>query len=57
MHTATLGRIEALLIGVATTQPEKTMASLNSLNELRAKLVGRRLDIRNAQVGAQAVCK
>jgi len=45
MHTTTLGLIEALLVGVAKTQPEKTMASLKLLNELRAEVVGRRMDL------------
>ncbi len=45
MHTATLGLIEALLVGVAMSQPDKAMASLRSLNELRAKLAGRRMDL------------
>jgi DNA-binding MurR/RpiR family transcriptional regulator len=45
MHTATLGLIEALLVGVAMTRPEKTMASLRTLNELRAMVVGRRMDL------------
>lgn len=45
MHTTTLGLIEALLVGVAKTQPDKTMASLNLLNELRASIVGKRIDI------------
>jgi len=45
MHTTTLALIEALLVGVAKTQPEKTMASLQTLNELRANVVGRRMDL------------
>jgi len=49
MHTATLGLIEALLVGVAMTEPDKTMASLNALNALRAKMVGRRMDLPTAQ--------
>ena len=45
MHTATLGLIEALLVGLAKTQPEKTIASLELLNELRAGVTGRRMDL------------
>jgi len=45
MHTTTLALIEALLVGVAKTQPEKTMASLKLLNQLRAEVVGKRMDI------------
>jgi DNA-binding MurR/RpiR family transcriptional regulator len=41
MHTATLGLIEALLVGIATKRPRETMASLKSLNEAREKLVGK----------------
>ncbi len=45
MHTTTLGLIEALLVGVAKSQPEKAMASLKSLNELRTHVVGKRMDL------------
>jgi DNA-binding MurR/RpiR family transcriptional regulator len=45
MHTATLGLIEALLVGIATKRPAKTMASLKNLNELRAQLVGHPMDL------------
>jgi DNA-binding MurR/RpiR family transcriptional regulator len=41
MHTATMGLIEALLVGVASKRPRETMASLKALNAARAKLVGR----------------
>jgi DNA-binding MurR/RpiR family transcriptional regulator len=41
MHTATLGLIEALLVGVAATKPRKTLASLNELNAMREKLGGK----------------
>jgi DNA-binding MurR/RpiR family transcriptional regulator len=41
MHTATLGFIEALLVGVATKRPDETLASLKELNEARAKLTGK----------------
>jgi DNA-binding MurR/RpiR family transcriptional regulator len=40
MHTATLGFIEALLVGVATRRPAETLASLRALNEAREKLGG-----------------
>ena len=40
MHTATLGLIEALLVGVAARRPDKTMKSLMSLDSLRARLAG-----------------
>ncbi len=40
MHTATLGFIEALLVGVATRRPAEILASLHALNEAREKLGG-----------------
>ena len=40
MHTATLGLIEALLVGVATKRPGETLASLKELNEARERLAG-----------------
>jgi len=45
MHTATLGLIEALLVGVAVKRPAETLASLRSLNALRAQLVGAPMDL------------
>ena len=45
MHTATLGFIEALLVGVATRRPDETLASLKELNEAREKLAGRRMKL------------
>jgi len=45
MHTTTLALIEALLVGVAKTQPEETMASLKLLNQIRAEVAGKRMDI------------
>ena len=46
MHTATLGFIEALLVGVAAKRPGETLASLRALNEARAKLAGRPMNLR-----------
>ncbi|MBN8979640.1 MAG: MurR/RpiR family transcriptional regulator [Rhizobiales bacterium] len=40
MHTATLGLIEALLVGVAASKPVETLANLKELNELRRRLAG-----------------
>ena len=40
MHTATLGLIEALLVGIATHRPGETIAGLKALNKARARLVG-----------------
>ncbi|MCF8467720.1 MAG: MurR/RpiR family transcriptional regulator [Sneathiella sp.] len=45
MHTTTLGLIEALLLGIAKVQPEKALASLELLNELRASVSGKRMDL------------
>ena len=39
-HTATLGLIEALLVGLAATRSTETVASLKTLNALRAELAG-----------------
>jgi len=38
MHTATLALIEALIVGVATRQPEESLANLENLNRLRLAL-------------------
>jgi DNA-binding MurR/RpiR family transcriptional regulator len=43
MHTATLGLIEALLVGVAATRPDETLAALKALNDARERLAGKRL--------------
>ncbi len=44
-HTATLGFIEALLVGIATKQPRETLASLKSLNDAREKLAGKKMSL------------
>ena len=41
MHTATLALIEALLVGVAADRPDRSIASLEELNGLRAALAGK----------------
>jgi len=46
MHTATLGFIEALLVGLAVRRPDQTLASLKALNEARCKLTGRPMNLR-----------
>lgn len=51
MHTATLGLIEALLVGIAAKRPAETMANLKSLNALRAQLVGVPMDLPVSQNG------
>jgi DNA-binding MurR/RpiR family transcriptional regulator len=45
MHTATLGFIEALLVGVATRRPAETLASLKELNQARERLVGKSMNL------------
>jgi DNA-binding MurR/RpiR family transcriptional regulator len=40
-HTATLGLLEAILVGVASRRPVETLASLEGLNESRRKLAGK----------------
>lgn len=46
MHTATLGFIEALLVGVAAKKPDETLASLKALNQARQKLAGQPMNLR-----------
>jgi DNA-binding MurR/RpiR family transcriptional regulator len=41
MHTATLALVEALLVGVAAARPAETVASLDTLNGVRAALAGK----------------
>lgn len=45
LHTATLGLIETLLVGVASQRPEETLASLRTLNEARERLAGQPMDL------------
>lgn len=45
MHTATLGLIEALLVGLATTRPDETLACLRLLNQSRAELDGKSMQL------------
>jgi hypothetical protein len=40
MHTATLGLIEALLVGIAAARRKESLQSLRLLNEAREKLAG-----------------
>ena len=44
-HGVTLVVVEALVLGVAATDPAQSDASLATLNELRAELAGRRIDV------------
>jgi DNA-binding MurR/RpiR family transcriptional regulator len=44
-HTATLGFIEALLVGIAAKRPRETLAGLKALNETREKLAGKRMGL------------
>jgi DNA-binding MurR/RpiR family transcriptional regulator len=45
MHTATLALFEALLAGLAAKRPAETIASLKLLNDLRARLAGKPMDL------------
>lgn len=45
MHTATLGLIEALLVGVAAKNPKATIKNLKLLNALREQIVGESVDL------------
>jgi DNA-binding MurR/RpiR family transcriptional regulator len=53
MHTATLGLIEALLVGVASQRSAETLASLEELSELRQRLTGEAAHP-SVQVGAKS---
>jgi DNA-binding MurR/RpiR family transcriptional regulator len=45
MHTATLGLIEALLVGIGAKRPQATLESLEDLNRLRKAVVGAPADL------------
>ncbi len=45
MHTATLGFLEAVLVGIAARRPGQTLAALRELNDARAKLAGRPMNL------------
>jgi DNA-binding MurR/RpiR family transcriptional regulator len=45
MHTATLGLIETLLVGVASKKAQDTLRSLEILNTLRKEVAGESVDI------------
>lgn len=57
MHTATLGLIEALLVGIAANNPEATIRSLDSLNALRERIVGRSMDLGTGHKGKRVRSK
>lgn len=44
-HTATLGLLEALLVGVASLRPKETLVSLEGLNERRRRLTGKAMKL------------
>jgi DNA-binding MurR/RpiR family transcriptional regulator len=44
-HTATLGLIEAMLVGLAAKRPTDAVASLKNLNRLRSELAGEMMDL------------
>jgi len=45
LHTATLGLLEAVLVGVAAKRPTETVASLKMLNSLRKTITGEPMDL------------
>jgi len=45
LHTATLALIEALLVGIAKQRPKESLASLEALNQIRAKLSARQIGV------------
>jgi DNA-binding MurR/RpiR family transcriptional regulator len=49
LHTGTLGLVEALLVGLATTRPAETLASLRRLNQARAELAGESMALPDRQ--------
>jgi DNA-binding MurR/RpiR family transcriptional regulator len=51
LHTATLGLIEAVLVGVAAKRPAEAVASLKRLNSLRAKIAGQPMDLPSPHSG------
>lgn len=55
MHTATLGLIEALLVGVAAKRPKETISNLQLLNDLRAEIAGQTIDLPMPELGRQPV--
>lgn len=52
LHTATLGLIEAMLVGVAAKRPTETVASLKMLNTLRTRIAGQPMDLPSPDNGA-----
>jgi DNA-binding MurR/RpiR family transcriptional regulator len=44
-HTATLGLVEALLVGLAAERPGETIAQLKELNALRASIAGEDMEL------------
>lgn len=54
LHTATLGLIEALLVGVASHCPTETIGHLKTLNALRTKLVDRSMVLPAPTNGGEA---
>jgi DNA-binding MurR/RpiR family transcriptional regulator len=57
MHTATLALFEALLVGVAAKRPAETVANLKLLNNLRARLAGKPMDLPMPEVGGKGGSK
>jgi len=57
MHTATLALFEALLVGVAAKRPAETVANLKLLNDLRARIAGKPMDLPMPEVGGRGGAK
>jgi DNA-binding MurR/RpiR family transcriptional regulator len=57
MHTATLALVEALLVGVAAKRPAETVANLKLLNDLRARLAGKPMDLPMPEIGGRGGAK
>jgi DNA-binding MurR/RpiR family transcriptional regulator len=48
-HTATLGLLEALLVGIAARRPGETLANLEQLNDMRRKLTRKAMRLPTAE--------
>ena len=57
MHTTTLALFEAMLVGVAAKRPAETVANLKLLNDLRARIAGKPMDLPMPEVGSRGGAK
>jgi DNA-binding MurR/RpiR family transcriptional regulator len=57
MHTTTLALFESLLVGVAAKRPAETVANLKLLNDLRARIAGKPMDLPMPEIGGRGGAK